>query len=57
LVLPTGMATGTYDLLLNLPDASPSISTRPEYSIQMANTGTWEATTGYNNLNTSIQIK
>lgn len=30
---------GTYDLLLHLPDASPSLAARPEYSIQTANTG------------------
>lgn len=57
LALPSGMAAGTYDVLLNMPDAYASIATRPEYSIQMANANTWEALTGYNKLNTSIQIK
>lgn len=56
LALPSGIATGTYDLLLNMPDAYPSIATRPEYSIQLANSNTWEASTGYNKLNASIQI-
>jgi len=57
LTLPTGIATGTYDVLLNMPDKYASIATRPEYSIQLANTGTWEATTGYNKLNATIQVK
>lgn len=57
LQLPMGMDAGTYDLLLNMPDAYASIAKRPEYSIQLANANTWEAATGYNNLNTSIQIK
>lgn len=41
---------GTYDVLLNLPDASPTIYTNPNYAIQLANTSVWESTTGYNKL-------
>ena len=33
-----------------MPDVSDSLSVNPDYSIQFANTGTWEATTAYNNL-------
>jgi len=57
LSLPAGMAAGTYDVLLNLPDNYASISTRPEYSIQLANNNTWESATGYNSLNATIQLK
>ena len=56
LCIPTEMPTGTYDLLLNLPDPEISIYSRAEYSIRLANTDMWEPTTGYNNLNHSITI-
>jgi hypothetical protein len=48
LTLPTNLPAGSYSLLLNLPD--PLLSTRPEYSIHLANQGTWDATTGMNSL-------
>lgn len=57
LSLPGDLAAGTYDLLLNLPDKFASLSSRPEYSIRMANGDTWEPTTGYNKLNASLIIK
>jgi hypothetical protein len=38
------------ELLLHLPDPSPSISARPEYAIRLANKGIWEAETGYHRL-------
>ncbi|MFL6630747.1 MAG: DUF4832 domain-containing protein [Massilia sp.] len=54
--LPSTMAKGTYALLLNLPDPQPSLRNRPDYSIQMANSNTWEAATGFNNLNHTVGI-
>ena len=48
---------GTYELLLSLPDAHPSIARRPEYAIRLANTDIWEEETGYNKLNHSIEIQ
>ena len=54
--LPAGMLTGTYQLFLNLPDPQPTIYARPEYAIRLANSGTWEAATGYNNLLHSLTI-
>ena len=39
---------GTYQLYLNLPDPNTA---NKLYSIECANTGTWDATKGYNNLN------
>lgn len=53
----TGVPAGSYALLLNLPDPVSALSTRPEYSIQTANTGTWEASTGFNNLLKTITIQ
>jgi hypothetical protein len=38
---------------LNLPD--PTL-TNPLFSIRCANTGTWDATKGYNNLNQTVTI-
>jgi len=46
--LPTTLPAGSYTLLVNLPD--PLLSTRPEYSIRLANQGTWDAATGMNSL-------
>lgn len=48
--LPPDLPTGTYDLLLNLPDPAPSLYGRPQYSIRLANKGVWEASTGFNKL-------
>jgi Domain of unknown function (DUF4832)/Domain of unknown function (DUF4874)/Secretion system C-terminal sorting domain len=56
ITLPNTLETGNYDLLLNFPDPMPSINTRPEYAIRLANTGIWEANTGYNSLQRSIFI-
>jgi hypothetical protein len=53
----TGVPAGSYALFLNLPDANSGLSTRPEYSIQLANTGTWEASTGFNNLLKTITVQ
>ncbi|MFB4277724.1 DUF4832 domain-containing protein [Nonomuraea sp. MTCD27] len=52
--LPASMAAGTYALFLNLPD--PQLSSRPEYSIRLANQGTWEAATGLNNLLHTVTV-
>ena len=44
------MPEGSYELLLGLPDPSPSVRARLEYAIRLANTGVWEPATGYNRL-------
>ena len=54
--LPNNMAEGTYQVYLNLPDPEYELFDRPEYSIRVANAGTWEAATGYNNLNTQLMV-
>ncbi len=56
LVVPSSVPAGTYALLLAMPDASASLANRPEYSIQLANTGIWEASTGFNNLNVNLVV-
>ena len=54
--LPNSIPTGNYTVLLNLPDPSVSLYNRADYSIQLANTGVWEATTGYNALNHTLAV-
>ena len=55
--LPASLEPGAYDLFLNLPDASARLRKRPEYSVRMANEGTWEAATGYNKLGLAITVR
>jgi hypothetical protein len=50
LCTPLAMPPGEYELLLRLPDPEPALYGRPEYSIRLANEGTWEAATGFNKL-------
>jgi hypothetical protein len=54
--LPAHMPSGTYKLALWLPDFYPTLQSRPEYSIRLANRGLWDATTGYNVLFDSVTI-
>jgi Domain of unknown function (DUF4832)/Domain of unknown function (DUF4874) len=54
--VPAALSNGTYDALLNLPDPEPTLNGRPEFSIRLANTNVWEASTGYNSLQTSVNI-
>jgi hypothetical protein len=54
LTVPASVPAGAYRLLLNLPD--PQLSGRPEYSIRLADQGTWEASTGFNNLLATVTV-
>lgn len=54
--LPSDIPTGTYDLYLHLPDASPTIAADPRYAVRFANEGTWDAATGMNSLLTSVTV-
>lgn len=54
--LPLTLAAGQYELLLALPDPTSSLHDRPEYAIQLANQGVWEAGTGLNKLNQFLEI-
>ncbi|MGL4744503.1 MAG: DUF4832 domain-containing protein [Dermatophilaceae bacterium] len=55
-VVPADVPAGTYDVLLGLPDPVPALSTRPEYSIRLANQGVWEESTGLNLLATGVTV-
>ncbi|ESU27222.1 hypothetical protein FLJC2902T_21960 [Flavobacterium limnosediminis JC2902] len=56
ITLPTDMVQGSYRLYLYMPDATSGLSARPEYAIRMANANIWEAATGYNNLNATVNV-
>jgi hypothetical protein len=49
-------SAGTFKLYLWMPDNEPTLATRADYSIQLANTGTWESATGYNDLLQTITL-
>jgi hypothetical protein len=55
--VPENLKAGEYEILLSLPDKHVAIADRFEYSIRLANTGLWEQTTGFNNLNHVVTIK
>lgn len=56
-LIPEDTPTGTYELLLHLPDAYESLADRPEYAIRLANEEVWEEDTGYNRLHHDIVVK
>jgi len=58
ITLPGTIPAGKYTLLLQIADKSGNdqIANRPEYCIRMANEGTWEAQTGYNQLKHTLTI-
>jgi hypothetical protein len=37
-LIPASLPAGTYELLLSLPDAANSLTTKPDYAIRMATT-------------------
>lgn len=54
--LPYDIPTGTYRLYLHLPDAYSSLASDPRYAVRFANTGVWDAATGLNDLNVTVQV-
>ncbi|MDO5968981.1 DUF4832 domain-containing protein [Flavivirga aquimarina] len=52
----SGIPSGNYELLLKIEDSHDTLSDRTEYSIQLANTNTWEAALGLNNLQHTLII-
>ena len=53
----SGIPAGTYELLLKIEDSSTKLVDRPDYCIRFANTGLWEAATGFNKLSQTVIIK
>ena len=56
LTLPANIPVGTYQLYLYLPDAYASLAADPRYAVRFANTDVWDANTGMNSLNASVEI-
>ncbi|MBK7107335.1 MAG: DUF4832 domain-containing protein [Ignavibacteriae bacterium] len=54
--VPENMEMGDYKIYLNMPDPIDQLHDRVEYSIRFANQNIWESTTGYNNLNSIVNI-
>ncbi len=54
--LPESMAPGAYTVYLNLPDPYPSLQDDPRYSFRCANTGIWDAQTGYHTLAEAVMV-
>ncbi|HLT51805.1 MAG TPA: DUF4832 domain-containing protein, partial [Arenibacter sp.] len=52
----SGIPAGDYELSIKIGDGSVSLSDRPEFSIRLANTDTWEAATGRNKLLHTLTI-
>ena len=57
LTLPKSIQPGSYEVLLNLPDAYSSLAGRSAYSIRLANEDVWEQETGYNELHHTIAVQ
>ena len=52
----SGIPAGQYELYFKIEDSSSTLSERPEYAIQLANSNTWEANTGMNKLLHTLTI-
>jgi hypothetical protein len=55
--LPADIPVGTYSLYLNLPDAEETLASNPDYSIRLANSDVWDASTGYNSLKHKVVVE
>jgi hypothetical protein len=55
-VRAAGVPEGSYDLYLKIADKSESLKNRPEFSVRLANTGTWDEASGMNNLKHRVTI-
>lgn len=58
ITIPGNIPAGDYQLFLHIlePANNNNVANRPEYSIRLANSGTWESSTGYNNLQHTLTI-
>lgn len=52
----SGIPAGQYELFLKIEDSHETLSDRPEYSIQLANSDAWEPTEGLNKLSHTLTI-
>lgn len=54
--VPDDLPAGECSLALSFPDPAPTLAHRPDYAIQLANPGVWDAAHGYNVLTRAVQI-
>lgn len=54
--VPGGLAQGTYDVLIRLPDASDRLADDHRYSVRFANNGTWQQDLGANDLQLTTNV-
>lgn len=54
--IPPDIVAGNYQLYFNLPDPGEGLYGNPFYSIRLANEGTWQPSTGFNDLKMPIVI-
>lgn len=52
----SGIPAGSYELFLKIEDQFSTIADRPEYAIQLANSGAWDADNGYNSLSHTLIV-
>ena len=50
LLIPYDMPSGSYEILLSLPDPAEPLKNNSDFSIRLANENLWEAETGFNKL-------
>ncbi|RYV49822.1 DUF4832 domain-containing protein [Pengzhenrongella frigida] len=54
--VPVPATPGDYATFLALPDPAATLASMPAYAIQLANTGTWQATEGWNSLQHTFTV-
>ncbi len=54
--IPDLMEGGNYEVFLFMPDPEGNLTLRTDYTLQMANTGTWDSVSGYNSLLHAVNI-
>ena len=54
--IPSTIASGKWNLYLNLPNFSTSIHKNPKFSVRLANDNVWDETTGMNMIFKDLQI-
>ncbi|MEH6681265.1 MAG: DUF4832 domain-containing protein [Sediminicola sp.] len=53
----SGIPAGSYQLFLKIEDSADALSDRPEFSVRLANSDTWEVSTGSNDLLHTVTIE
>ncbi len=54
--LPVYIRPGNYQLALAMPAPAPALAGDPDYAIRTANTGTWDADHGWNDLGATLRV-